>query len=113
MAHRLRDTLDPAALVPARADAERAPSRLPFDRRRASTQAQSRAFSAAAGMNAPPPPPSTDYSLPEAVAALWQQLNRHVQPAVRVADLMSRGAQTLDAGAQLETRRPQNAPHRA
>lgn len=48
---------------------------------------------------------STVRNLPRAQAldALWEQIYLAVQPATRVADLMSQGAQTVDANAKLES----------
>lgn len=39
----------------------------------------------------------------QALDALWEQIYLNVQPAVRVADLMSRGAQTVEANASVES----------
>ncbi|MEO8610063.1 MAG: CBS domain-containing protein [Chloroflexota bacterium] len=39
-----------------------------------------------------------DKTIDEALALLWQALNLHIQPLARVADLMSYGVQTIEAG---------------
>lgn len=44
-----------------------------------------------------------DKQLPEVVSELWEQIHLHVRPVVRVADLMSYGVQTVEAGKRVGT----------
>ena len=102
VAHRLRDTLDPQGLflLVQMPGALHLVCRATDDAIDAGAIARSfggggHARAAAATLH--------DTTLDQAVSLIWQQLNQTIQPAVRVADLMSHGAQTLDAGAKLET----------
>ncbi len=102
VAHRLRDTLDPAALFLL----VQMPSALHLVCRSTDDAVDAGAIARFFGGGGHARAASAtihDYTLDAAVAALWDQLERIVQPAVRVADLMSRGAQTLAADAKLET----------
>ncbi len=103
VAHRLRDTLDPAALFLL----VQMPGALHLVCR--STEdaidagAVARFFGGGGHERAAAATLHDDYTLDSAVAALWAQLAKLVQPAARVADLMSQGAQTVDASAKLES----------
>ncbi len=102
VAHRLRDTLDPQGLflLVQMPGALHLVCRATDDAIDAGAVARffgggGHARAAAATLH--------DTPLDQAVALIWQQLNQTIQPAVRVADLMSRSARTLDADAKLET----------
>ncbi len=100
VAHRLRETLDPAALFVL----VEMPSALHLVCRSTNDAVDSgavaRAFgggghgrAAAASLH--------DISFEQAYEMLWREAERAVTPAVRVADLMSRGVQTVDAAKQV------------
>jgi tRNA nucleotidyltransferase (CCA-adding enzyme) len=95
VAHRLRETLDPAALFVL----VQMPTALHLVCRSTNDAVDSgtvaRAFgggghgrAAAASLH--------DISFEQAYDQLWQEIERAVKPAVRVVDLMSRGVQTVD-----------------
>ncbi len=101
VAHRLRDTLDPAALFLL----VQMPSALHLVCRSTDDAVDAGAiarFFGGGGHERAAAATIHDYSLDQAIAALWDQLYAGVRPAVRVSDLMSRGAQTLDPAARLE-----------
>ncbi len=102
VAHRLRDTLDPAGLFLL----VQMPGALHLVCRSTDDAidagAVARFFGGGGHERAAAATIHEGYTLDQAVTAVWQQLEQIVRPAVRVADLMSHGAQTLDADLRLD-----------
>ncbi|MFN8527225.1 MAG: CBS domain-containing protein [Anaerolineae bacterium] len=111
--HRLRDTLDPAALfVLVDMPLERGGERTPDNRRITHLVCRStddaidageiaKAFNGGGHVRAASAPIADPPALDTLVAQVWELVELRVRPAVRVADLMSFGAQTVTAHASI------------
>jgi tRNA nucleotidyltransferase (CCA-adding enzyme) len=102
VAHRLRDTLDPTALFLL----VQMPSALHLVCRSTDDAVDSGAIAryfGGGGHERAAAATIRSRALDEVLPELWQQIEQSIQPAVRVGDLMSRGVQTLDPNARLES----------
>lgn len=99
--HHLRDTLEASAIFVL----VQMPKRLQFIARAADEAVdvgQIARLLGGGGHNRASAATIQDLSLSESAARIWAELSHHIQPVIRVADLMSYGVQTVEADQSVE-----------
>ncbi|NWG16343.1 MAG: CBS domain-containing protein [Chloroflexi bacterium] len=100
VAHRLRDTLDPAALfvVVAMPGSIQLVCRSTID---ALDVGEIARLFGGGGHHRAAAATIHDYTLSETVALVWEKVEKHIQPTTRIANLMSYGVHTINAGQRI------------